>query len=82
MPYVARNQLGFIDCLFPDPHPGIPEEYLPDDDPEVVAYLTPKPQPESVVLYDHEDRIRALEGVPPLTPEEFMSKIMGRGRNR
>jgi hypothetical protein len=82
MPYVARNQLGSIDCLFGNEQPGVAEEFLPDDDPEVVAYLTPKPQPDNVVLYDHENRIRALEGQPPLTPEEFMSKIIGRGTNR
>lgn len=27
---------------------------------------TPEPPPEDVVLYDHENRIRALEGEPPL----------------
>jgi hypothetical protein len=75
MPYVARNQLGNIDCLFGNEQPGVAEEFLADDDPEVVAYLTtPQPQVEDVVLYDHENRIRALEGAPPLTPEEFRRK--------
>lgn len=75
MPYVARDQFGYIGCLFGNEQPGVAEEFLPDDDPEVVAYLSPKPQPESVVLYDHENRIRAQEGLPPLTPEEFVMSI-------
>ena len=74
MPYVARNQLGNIGCLFGYEQP-FAEEFLPLDDPEVVEYLSPKPPTEDVVLYDHENRIRELEGVPPLTPEEFAAKV-------
>lgn len=75
MPYVARNQLGNISCLFGTERPGIAEEFLPLDDPEVVEYMSPKPPTEDVVLFDHENRIRELEGVPPLTPEEFAAKV-------
>lgn len=32
----------------------------------------PTPPPEDVVLYNHENRIRTLEGVPPLTIDEFL----------
>jgi hypothetical protein len=77
MPYVARDQLGRISCLFGNEQPGVAEEFLPDDDPEVVAYLTPEPQPESVVIYDHENRLRALEGEPPLSPQDFEAKMKG-----
>jgi hypothetical protein len=29
------------------------------------------------VLYDHENRIRAIEGAPPLTLAEFINKANG-----
>lgn len=38
MAYVSRNGEGNIDGVFNRPQPGIAEEYLPDDDPEIVAY--------------------------------------------
>ena len=77
MPYVARNQLGSISCLFGNEQPGVAEEYLPSDDPEVVAYLSPRPPAEDVVIYDHENRLRALEGEPPLSPQDFEAKMKG-----
>jgi len=36
--------------------------------------LPPEPAPEDVVLYDHENRIRSLEGQPPLTIGDFLAK--------
>lgn len=46
---------------------GVPDPYEPPPEPE------PKPAPEDVVLYNHENRIRALEGTPPLTSiNEFL----------
>ena len=73
MPYVQRNENGEISGTFANPQPGFAEEYLPDDDPEVVAFNdaidNPPPPPPTVeqqVLYDHENRIRAMEGQPPL----------------
>jgi hypothetical protein len=77
MPYVARDHLGFIACLFGGEQPGVAEEFLPDDDPEVVAYLSSKPSPVDAALFDHENRILALEGQPPLTPAEFEAKMKG-----
>jgi hypothetical protein len=47
---------------------GVPDPYVP---PEPVA---PEPQPEGVLLYDHENRLRALEGQPPLTLGDFIAK--------
>jgi hypothetical protein len=44
---------------------GVPDPYVP------AARPAPDPLPEDVVLYDHENRLRELEGVPPLTPGEF-----------
>ncbi len=34
-----------------------------------------KPAPETTVLYDHENRIRAMEGQPPLTLADFVNKM-------
>lgn len=46
---------------------GVPDPYVP-----------PEPPPDTVtgedVLYDHENRIRALEGAPPLTRQEFAAR--------
>jgi hypothetical protein len=49
---------------------GVPDPYVP---PEPVS---PQPTPEDQVLYDHENRLRAIEGQPPLTLGEF-SKMKG-----
>jgi hypothetical protein len=34
-----------------------------------------KPAPETTVLYDHENRLRAMEGQPPLTLVDFVDKM-------
>jgi hypothetical protein len=34
----------------------------------------PSPAPEDVLLLDHENRLRTLEGQPPLTVEEFIAQ--------
>ena len=47
---------------------GVPDPYVP---PPVVL---PTPQPETTVLYDHENRLRSIEGVPPLTLGDFIHK--------
>lgn len=44
---------------------GVPDPYVDPPAPE------PIPAPEDVVLYDHENRIRSLEGQPPLNLEQF-----------
>jgi hypothetical protein len=36
--------------------------------------VPPEAQPETTVLYDHENRLRAIEGQPPLTIGEFLVK--------
>lgn len=41
MPYVSRDDSGKINGLYANPQPGFGEEYLPDDDPQVVAFLNP-----------------------------------------
>jgi hypothetical protein len=47
---------------------GVPDPYVPPDP------VPPEPSPEDVVLYDHENRLRSLEGQPPLTIGEFLLK--------
>jgi hypothetical protein len=47
---------------------GVPDPYVP---PEPVP---PEAAPETTVLYDHENRLRALEGQPPLMLGEFLTK--------
>jgi hypothetical protein len=47
---------------------GVPDPYVAPDP------LPPDPAPETTVLYDHENRIRAIEGAPPLTLADFISK--------
>lgn len=44
---------------------GAPDPYVEPPVPE------PIPPPEDVVLYNHENRIRSLEGQPPLSLGEF-----------
>jgi hypothetical protein len=46
---------------------GVPDPYVP---PEPVP---PEPAAEGVLLYDHENRLRSLEGQPPLTIGEFLA---------
>jgi hypothetical protein len=47
---------------------GVPDPYVaPEPSP-------PEAAPETTVLYDHENRLRVIEGVPPLTLGEFISK--------
>jgi len=48
---------------------GVPDPYVP---PEPVP---PTPTTEQQVLYDHENRLRSQEGQPPLTLEDFLTKI-------
>lgn len=51
MPYVSRDDNGNINGLYANLQPGFAEEYLPDDDPEVVAFFNP-PRPINPALDD------------------------------
>ena len=42
-----------------------------------LAPPTVPPPPETAVLYDHENRIRVMEGQPPLTLDDFLRKQQG-----
>lgn len=79
MPYVSRID-GVVNGTYANEQPGYAEEYLPDDNPEVVVYLNPPPPPptadlQAALLFDHENRIRAQEGAPPLTLGDFLIKV-------
>ena len=47
---------------------GVPDPYLPREP------APPQPSTGQTVLYEHENRIRALEGQPPLTLVDFITK--------
>jgi hypothetical protein len=36
----------------------------------------PAPTSEQTILYDHENRVRALEGQPPLSVADFVQKLV------
>ena len=48
---------------------GAPDPYVP---PEPVP---PQADPQTAALYDHENRLRGLEGQPPLTLQDFFTKM-------
>ncbi|MBY4589488.1 hypothetical protein [Rhizobium redzepovicii] len=48
MPYVSRSASGAINGLFEQMQEGFAEEFLPDDNPEVVAFLNPPPPPYTI----------------------------------
>jgi hypothetical protein len=47
-----------------------PDPYEPPPEPEPAP-----PSPEQLLLFDHENRIRAQEGSPPLTVDDFLGKL-------
>jgi len=48
---------------------GVPDPYVEP---------SPSPAPETTVLYDHENRLRAIEGTPPLALGDFVDKMKGK----
>ena len=54
---------------------GTPDPYVEPPEPEA-----PPPTQEQQVLFDHENRVRALEGQPPLTVEDFVEQSTQLGR--
>ena len=51
---------------------GVPDPYVEPPPPE-----PPGPSVEDEVLFDHENRIRAIEGQPPLDLDEFVKQLSG-----
>jgi hypothetical protein len=50
---------------------GVPDPYV---EPEPVP---PQPSAEQQLLYDHENRLRYMEGEPPLELDDFLDKMKG-----
>jgi hypothetical protein len=48
---------------------GVPDAYVEPPPPEAAP-----PTPEQTLLYEHENRIRAIEGEPPLSVADFIAK--------
>ncbi|MBX4884092.1 hypothetical protein HJA90_10920 [Rhizobium bangladeshense] len=48
MPYVSRSSDGAINGVFEQPQPGTAEEFLLDDDPAVIAFMSVSPEVSSV----------------------------------
>jgi hypothetical protein len=48
---------------------GVPDPYVPPEP------APPEPTNEQTILYDHENRLRAQEGAPPLTLMDFIAKM-------
>jgi hypothetical protein len=38
-------------------------------------HLPPSPTPETTTLYDHENRLRSIEGLPPLSLTDFIARV-------
>ena len=51
---------------------GVPDPYVPPPD------VPPQPSTGQTVLYEHENRIRALEGQPPLSLGDFVAQADAR----
>lgn len=51
---------------------GEPDPYVPPEE------VPPQPTQEQELLFEHENRILALEGQPPLTQEDFVSSLMSK----
>jgi len=49
---------------------GVPDPYV------APPPVKPTADPQATLLYDHENRVRALEGQPPLTLEDFVQKLV------
>jgi len=47
---------------------NVPDPYVPSSE---------QPPAATAVMFEHENRIRALEGLPPLTAEDFARKAGG-----
>jgi hypothetical protein len=44
-------------------------------DPYIVPVYVNQPSPEQTLMLDHENRIRAIEGEPPLTMADLLAKM-------
>ncbi|WP_454813753.1 hypothetical protein [Labrys neptuniae] len=50
MPYVQRTSTGAISGIYSNSQRGYAEEWLPDDDPAVIAFQAPAPAAKTVIF--------------------------------
>ena len=77
---ITRTEDGA--CIPPDPANRDYAEYLAwvEDGGVPDPYVAPPPvkpeaDPQTTMLYDHENRIRTQEGAPPLSLADFITKL-------
>lgn len=59
MPFVQRTSAGAITGVYARLQPGIAEEFLPDDNPDVIAFRAPKPPADLSDLDNLEKSLKA-----------------------
>ncbi len=83
MVWVSRDATGAVNGVFAVRQPDFATEQLADNDPEVVAVLTIKTiDPVDAwdlvslkIAFNHENRLRALEGKTAITLTQFKSVV-------
>jgi len=50
---------------------GVPDPYVPPEP------MPPEPTPGQEIAFEHENRILALEGLPPISVADFVAKTRG-----
>jgi hypothetical protein len=82
MAWVSRKN-GVISGVFANRQPGFADEQLADADPGITVFLNP-PAADPIEQWDltslkttfnHENRIRALEGKAPITVAQFKTAL-------
>lgn len=84
MPYVERDTNGIVKGLYANPQPGYAEEWIEDDDTEVIAFLNPTTPPDPPHL-NHGGLVR-FTGLAPSTVLEGIRMLgatrIAKGRYR
>ncbi len=83
MPWVQRDAQNAIRGVLANRQNGFAEELLPANNPEVDAFLNPPPvdpvdrwdDVSLRVAFNHENRIRALEGKPAITMAQLKTAL-------
>lgn len=84
MPWVQRDVSNTICGVFANQQSGFADEFLSDTDPAVMAFFAPKAAMDPLeawdiitfkICFNHENRIRALEGKPAITVAQFKTAI-------
>lgn len=84
MPYVQRDGSGTIIGCFANLQVGLAEELLSPNDASLIAFLNAPPPPFSdrmdqtalKILFNHENRVRVLEGKAAITMQQFKTALL------